>query len=176
MENNLILIKKIMISLISSVRSVSYFKTVSNHIGNTTSNKSNLSIFRTITLNSKVSINSDRLALEELKKTQAIAKYIRGSPSKYRRILDSIRGRTFNEAMMILEYLPHRACEPILKCLISAANNANINFDIKKSNICIQKAHCDMGPVRRRYQPRAKGKGYKIRKPTSHIHIIITEI
>ena len=34
-------------------------------------------------------------------------------------MLNTIRGKTYEEALIILEYLPHRACEPILKALVS---------------------------------------------------------
>lgn len=39
--------------------------------------------------------------------------------TQIRVILDQIRGRTYEDALMILEYMPHRACEPILKLLVS---------------------------------------------------------
>lgn len=38
-----------------------------------------------------------------------------------RRVLDTIRGKTYEEALIILEYMPHRACEPILKALVSVS-------------------------------------------------------
>ena len=38
-----------------------------------------------------------------------------------RRVLDQIRGRSYEEALMILEYMPYRACEPILRTLISVS-------------------------------------------------------
>ena len=40
---------------------------------------------------------------------------LQGAPNKVRRVLDTIRGRPYEEALMILEYMPYRACEPILK-------------------------------------------------------------
>lgn len=41
------------------------------------------------------------------------------TPAQIRVILDQIRGRTYEDALMILEYMPHRACDPILKLLVS---------------------------------------------------------
>ena len=64
------------------------------------------------------------VASEEVK---AIARYIRMSPFKVRRVLDQIRGRSYREALIILEFMPYRACEPILKVLRSAVANAEHN-------------------------------------------------
>merc|ERR1719436_469843 len=109
-------------------------------------------------------------------KVRAVSKYIRGAPSKLRRVLDTIRGRTYGEALMVLEYMPYRACKPILKCLMSAASNAKNNFGFKKNNLYVRTAFCDMGRVLKRYRPRAQGKAYRIRKPTYHITIVVDEI
>jgi len=48
---------------------------------------------------------------------KAIAKYIRMSPFKVRRVLDQIRGISYREALIILEFMPYRACEPVRKLL-----------------------------------------------------------
>jgi large subunit ribosomal protein L22 len=55
---------------------------------------------------------------------KAIARFIRVSPFKARRVLDQIRGRTYRDALIILEFLPYRSTEPILKVLRSSAANA----------------------------------------------------
>ena len=65
--------------------------------------------------------------LKEIKGAFATAKYVRMSPRKVRRVLDQIRGRSYREALIILEFMPYRACEPILKVLRSAAANAENN-------------------------------------------------
>ena len=60
----------------------------------------------------------------DTKEIKAIARYIRMSPFKVRRVLDQIRGRSYREALIILEFMPYRACDPVLKVLRSAAANA----------------------------------------------------
>merc|ERR1712146_265316 len=95
----------------------------------------------------------------ERREARAVARYIRGAPSKVRRVLNTIRGRTYEEALMILEYMPHRACEPIIKCLMSAASNAKNNLKLNKNKIYVSKAYCDMGPVLKRLRPRSQGRG-----------------
>ena len=94
-----------------------------------------------------------------LKSNEAIASamYIRMSPRKVRRVLDQVRGRSYREALIILEFMPYRACEPITKVLRSAVANAENN----------------MGPSLKRFRPRAQGRAFQIRKPTCHITITV---
>merc|ERR1712048_1161375 len=113
---------------------------------------------------------------EEKKTIMAEAKYIRGAPSKVRRVLNTIRGRKYGEALMILRYMPYRTCEPILKCLISAASNAKNELSVNKSTLFIKSAYCNQGPVLERGRWKSKGRGVDpIRKPTSHITIIVSD-
>merc|ERR1712187_607034 len=95
---------------------------------------------------------------EKPKGSRAEANYIRSSPNKVRRVLNTIRGRKYWEALMILRFMPYRACEPILKCLISAASNAKTEFSVNKKDLFIKGAYCNQGPTlkRRRYCPRGQ--------------------
>ncbi|MGF1537533.1 MAG: 50S ribosomal protein L22 [Elainellaceae cyanobacterium] len=104
---------------------------------------------------------------------KAIARYIRMSPHKVRRVLDQIRGRSYREALIILEFMPYRACEPILKVLRSAVANAENNEGYDPRTLVISQAFADQGPVLKRYRPRAQGRAYQIRKPTCHITIAV---
>jgi large subunit ribosomal protein L22 len=104
---------------------------------------------------------------------KAIARYIRMSPLKVRRVLDQIRGRSYREALIILEFMPYRACEPILKVLRSAVANAEHNAGIDPSTLVVSQAFADGGPTLKRFQPRAQGRAYQIRKPTCHITVAV---
>jgi len=110
--------------------------------------------------------------LEESKlEVQAIAKRIRMSPYKVRKVVNQIRGRSYAEALIILGLMSYRACYPVLQTLFSAAANANHNLGFKKSNLYISEAKVDQGSVLKRFRPRAQGRGYPIRKPSCHITI-----
>jgi large subunit ribosomal protein L22 len=109
----------------------------------------------------------------EEKSIKAMGKYIRISPTKVRRVLDQIRGRSYQEALMILEFMPYRACEPVWQVLNSAAANAQHNLGLKKQDLQVKTTFADQGPTLRRFRPRAQGKGYPIRKPTCHITVIL---
>ncbi|MBW4521882.1 MAG: 50S ribosomal protein L22 [Scytolyngbya sp. HA4215-MV1] len=104
---------------------------------------------------------------------KAIARYVRMSPHKVRRVLDQIRGRTYREALIILEFMPYRAVEPIVKVLRSAVANAEHNEGLNPAELIISQAYADQGPALRRFRPRAQGRAYQIRKPTCHITVAV---
>ena len=114
------------------------------------------------------------MAIDTTVETKAIARYIRMSPFKVRRVLDQIRGRSYREALIILEFMPYRACDPILKVLRSAVANAEHNAGLDPATLVISKAYADMGPSLKRFRPRAQGRAYQIRKPTCHITVAVS--
>jgi large subunit ribosomal protein L22 len=115
------------------------------------------------------------MAIETTQEAKAIARYIRMSPHKVRRVLDQIRGRTYQEALIILEFMPYRSCEAILKVLRSAAANAEHNQGMDRSKLVVSQAFADQGPALKRFRPRAQGRAYQIRKPTCHITVAVAE-
>ncbi|GJW20521.1 ribosomal protein S3 [Tanacetum coccineum] len=62
------------------------------------------------------------------------------SAHKARRVIDQIRGRSYEETLMILELMPYRACYPIFKLVYSAAANASFNMGSNEANLVISKA------------------------------------
>ncbi|MEG3437371.1 50S ribosomal protein L22 [Pannus brasiliensis CCIBt3594] len=113
------------------------------------------------------------MTIDTSNEVKAIARYIRMSPLKVRRVLDQIRGRSYREALIILEFMPYRACEPILKVLRSAVANAEHNEGLDPATLVISKAFADGGPAMKRFRPRAQGRAYQIRKPTCHITVAV---
>ncbi len=81
------------------------------------------------------------------RRPKAIAKYIRISPSKVHVVLDLIRGRDYNEAVAILKTTAKAATEPVLKCLNSAAANAEVNNGMNKDNLYVAECFADQGPT-----------------------------
>ncbi|MFM7441113.1 MAG: 50S ribosomal protein L22 [Snowella sp.] len=113
------------------------------------------------------------MAINTTVEAKAIARYVRMSPYKVRRVLDQIRGRSYREALIILEFMPYKACEPILKTLRSAVANAEHNEGLDPSSLVVSQAFADGGPSLRRFRPRAQGRAYQIRKPTCHITVAV---
>ena len=104
---------------------------------------------------------------------RAVSKYIRMSPSKIRRVLRQIQGKSYRDALLILEFLPYSSCEPIIKVLRSAAANAKHNKGFDEKNLIVKSAFANQGPTMKRFRPRAQGRAYRIQKATSHITIIV---
>lgn len=113
------------------------------------------------------------MAVNTEREAKAIARYIRMSPHKVRRVLDQIRGRSYREALIILEFMPYRACEPVLRALRSAVANAEHNLGIEPATLIVSQAYADQGPSLKRFRPRAQGRAYQIRKPTCHITVAV---
>jgi large subunit ribosomal protein L22 len=113
------------------------------------------------------------MAINTTVEAKAIARYVRMSPYKVRRVLDQIRGRSYREALIILEFMPYKACEPILKTLRSAVANAEHNEGLDPSSLVVSQAFADGGPSLRRFRPRAQGRAFQIRKPTCHITVAV---
>nr|YP_010338496.1 ribosomal protein L22 [Rhodaphanes brevistipitata]UNJ18446.1 ribosomal protein L22 [Rhodaphanes brevistipitata] len=109
------------------------------------------------------------------KSAAAIGRYIRTSPFKVRRVLDQIRGRSYQEATLILKFMPYRSSRIVLQIVQSAAANAEHNYGLSKNNLEILKTYADKGPIFKRFRPRAQGRGYPIRKPTCHIVVEVGE-
>lgn len=99
----------------------------------------------------------------------AFSRYVRISPSKVRRILDQIRGRSSEEALMILKFMPYKACPIIAKVVSSALANAKQKFGMEASSFYITEARADSGPILKRFCPHAQGRGFPIKKQMSHI-------
>jgi large subunit ribosomal protein L22 len=113
------------------------------------------------------------MAVDTTAEVRAIARYIRMSPHKVRRVLDQIRGRSYREALIVLEFMPYRACTPVLKALRSAVANAEHNQGLDPANLVVSQAFADAGPSLKRFRPRAQGRAYPIRKPTCHITVAV---
>nr|YP_010473632.1 ribosomal protein L22 [Eriocaulon oryzetorum]UVH67250.1 ribosomal protein L22 [Eriocaulon oryzetorum] len=94
---------------------------------------------------------------------------------KAQRIIDQIRGRSYEETLMILELMPYRASYLILKLVYSAAANANHNMGLNEANLVITSAEVNKSIIVKRLRPRAQGRSYMIKRPTCHIKIVLKE-
>nr|YP_009561648.1 ribosomal protein L22 [Commiphora gileadensis]QAT19736.1 ribosomal protein L22 [Commiphora gileadensis] len=101
---------------------------------------------------------------KKLDEVYAVGQYICMSAHKARRVIDQIRGRSYEETLMILELMPYRACYPIFKLVYSAAANASHNKGFNEANLFISKAEVNEGTTVKRLKPRARGRSYLIKK------------
>ncbi|MGI6574330.1 MAG: 50S ribosomal protein L22 [bacterium] len=104
---------------------------------------------------------------------KAVARYIRIAPRKVRIVADLIRGKDLGEALAILKYTPKRAAKVLEKVVLSAAANAQNNYDFSPEELYIKRAYVDQGPTLKRFHPRRMGQAFPILKRTSHITIVV---
>ncbi|AZA12144.1 50S ribosomal protein L22 [Corynebacterium gerontici] len=112
---------------------------------------------------------------EAITSARATARFVRVSPMKARRVIDLVRGKSVEEALAILKYAPQAASEPVAKVVASAAANAENNFGLNRNSLVVSEAFADEGPTMRRFQPRAQGRAFQIRKRTSHITVVVSQ-
>ena len=102
-------------------------------------------------------------------------KYARISPRKVRRVTDVIKGKKAGDAMIDLQFLPHKGSKIVSKILKSAMANAEQKKVADPESMKITKVFVDQGPSMKRMRPRAMGRADIIRKRTSHITLILEE-
>jgi large subunit ribosomal protein L22 len=103
----------------------------------------------------------------------AIARQVRISPTKARRVVDLVRGLDVDDALSTLQFAPQAASEPVYKVLASAVANAEQTDSLKRDDLYVSQAFVDEGMTMRRIRPRAKGSASRILKRSSHITVVV---
>ena len=109
---------------------------------------------------------------------KAISRYIHQSPFKIRKTLDSIRGLTVGAAINHLHFSSEKAEKVIEKTLRSAVSNLMQKNDDEKfdpESLGIKKAYVDGGPVMKRFRAASMGRASRLRRPTSHLTIVVSD-
>ena len=109
----------------------------------------------------------------EFPSATAIARFVRVSPRKARRVIDLVRGRSVADALEILRWAPQAASEPVAKVIASAAANAQNNDGLDPATLVVATVYADEGPTAKRIRPRAQGRAFRIRRRTSHITVVL---
>jgi large subunit ribosomal protein L22 len=108
----------------------------------------------------------------------ARVKHIRVTPQKARRVVALIKGKQAEEALAILKFAQQGASEPIYKLVASAVANARVKADqagefLDEQDLYVKNAFVDEGTTLKRFQPRAQGRAFQIKKRTSHITVVL---
>ncbi|GMM95902.1 MULTISPECIES: 50S ribosomal protein L22 [Microbacterium] len=109
----------------------------------------------------------------------ARVRHIRVTPQKARRVVALIKGKQAEEALAILKFAPQGASEPIYKLVASAIANARVKADkdgeyLDDQDLYVKNAYVDEGTTLKRFQPRAQGRAFQIKKRTSHITVVLS--
>lgn len=106
---------------------------------------------------------------------KAVARYVRISPQKVRMLADAIKGKPVETAMDMLRFMPQKAAGIVEKVLRSAVANADQQPDIDIDALVVGNLLVDSGPTLKRFRARARGRGTRILKRTSHVTVVLTE-
>ncbi len=106
---------------------------------------------------------------------RALTKYARISPLKARQVAMEIQGLPVSAALNILNFTPKKAAHLFSKTLKSAVANAEHNHDLSVDSLFVKTAVANTGPVQKRIKPMARGSANPIRKPSSHILVVVSD-
>ncbi|MEX0919474.1 MAG: 50S ribosomal protein L22 [Parcubacteria group bacterium] len=109
-----------------------------------------------------------------MKEAKAHLKSYRQSPRKVRVVADAVRGKSVEEAITVLSFMPKRASLPLQKLLASALANAK-NLSLTSDNLVVKEIMVDAGTTLYRRRPRSRGMANPIRKRTSHVSVTLAE-
>ena len=105
--------------------------------------------------------------------TTAIVRGVRLSAQKGRLVADLVRGKPVDKALNILAFTQKRAAVIIKKALESAIANAEHNDGADIDDLRVKKIYVEKATTLRRFSARAKGRGTRISKQTSHIFVTV---
>lgn len=105
----------------------------------------------------------------------AKARYIHMSARKVRLIAGLVRGMDLGAALAQLRFFRKAAARPVLKCVESAAANAEHNFKMDKDSLYIKAIMADVGPSMKRWRARAFGRAAGIKKHSCHITVVLAD-
>jgi len=103
----------------------------------------------------------------------AVARFVRVTPMKARRVVDLVRGMGVDDALATLKFAPQAAAATVYKVVSSAAANAETTEHLSRDELVVVKAFVDEGPTLKRHRPRAQGRATRIDKRTSHITVVV---
>ncbi len=106
---------------------------------------------------------------------RAVSKYVRISPQKVRKVVDDLKGKPVESGLQKLTFMPQKAANILEKIIRSAVANADQNADIDVDMLVIRNITADQGPSLKRWKARARGRGTRVLKRTSHITVILAE-
>ena len=98
------------------------------------------------------------------------------SPRKMRLLADLIRGMEVDKALGVLQFNPKHPAVPLFKLLKSAINNweqKNTDAKVEDADLIVKTIMVDGGRVIRRMRPAPQGRGYRIRKRSNHVTLIV---
>jgi large subunit ribosomal protein L22 len=94
---------------------------------------------------------------------------------KVRPLVDMVRGKPVDQALIMLRFTPTPKAKAVAKAVRSAAANAENNFQMDPAGLRIVKIYVDEATRLRRFRARSRGRASPIRKQSSHITVVVAE-
>ena len=113
-------------------------------------------------------------ALKE-NEAKAVARMLRVSPQKLNLLAQLIRGKKVDKALADLAFTRKRCALDVKKTLESAVANAENNHNLDVDDLVVAEAYVGNAMVLKRFSPRARGRAGRIRKPFSHLTVVVRE-
>jgi len=105
--------------------------------------------------------------------SRAVLRNARISPQKMRLVVDLVRGQAVGRALDVLQFQNKKGAGLLRKLLESAIANAEHNEGADVDELRVSLAFVDEGPVMKRMSARARGRGNRITKRTSHVTVVV---
>jgi large subunit ribosomal protein L22 len=104
-------------------------------------------------------------------------RYLRIAPRKVRAVIDLVRGKSVENALNTLRFVPKSSAVPVAKLLRSAVANAELKSKgaVDVDDLVVKTIQVDQGPTMRRFMPRAMGRATRINKKTSHVTVVVSD-
>ncbi len=106
---------------------------------------------------------------------QAVARYLPISAQKMRLVCDQVRGMDADQALIVLQFMPQKGADLLFKLIESAVANAEMNFELNRTDLYVSTLMADVGPSMKRFKAGARGR-YKPRiKRSTHLTVVLSE-
>ena len=107
--------------------------------------------------------------------SRAKSKFIRVSPRKMRLVVDEVRGKSIDEALTLLKFVPKGCAGVVAKTLRSAIANAENTQSVDVDRLYVKNVSVDEAGMWKRFMPRGMGRATRIRKRLSHLTVVVDE-
>lgn len=104
---------------------------------------------------------------------KAVLSELRLAPRKVSLVASLVRGRTVEDAIVILNNTPKRAAKPLRKLIESVRANAINNHNMKAESLRIETISVTAGPRLKRYRPVSRGMAHPYQKRTSNVLVVV---
>lgn len=106
---------------------------------------------------------------------QAVLRYARISPQKVRKLIGAVKGLPVELGLDKIKFMPQKGARILEKLIKSAVANADQKTGIDVDSLVIRNITADQGPTLKRFRARARGRGTRILKRTSHIAVTLSD-